>query len=167
MAKSEYGKGLVVCLTQFYGHFENQQLIKIYHHKKFSDMSEENQRKIISDNPPDNFNFGREINEDYRFWITKIVPIYGSVKKAISAGITLWANGASDHLYEIEVPEGEDWNEIREIVSELKHRGLNMGHGGKLFGYILEDIERLRKLTEKALVLIDEKLGLKPDWGKF
>ena len=43
--------------------------------------------------------------------------------------IELWANGASDHLYEIEVPEGDDWKEIAFMVEELKELGLEMGHG--------------------------------------
>jgi len=119
---------------------------------------------------------------------------YGE-EKALSQGITLWANGASDHLYEIEAPEGKEWNEIREKVKILQDSGLEMGHGIARYTkgtiYTLKDVERLRELAEeilmavnnklklnfhfeesqeldiKMLIKIDKKLGLKPDWGEW
>lgn len=119
---------------------------------------------------------------------------YGN-EKALSRGITLWANGASDHLYEIEAPEGKEWNDVREKVKILQDSGLEMGHGIACYMkdiiYTLKDIERLRELTEeilmavnnklklnlhfeesqelniKMLIKIDKKLGLKPDWGEW
>ncbi|GAH35681.1 unnamed protein product, partial [marine sediment metagenome] len=151
----------------------------------------------------------------FKLWKTGLVPIYGSVEAKISSDLTLWANGASDHLYEIEVPkddpideafflyfnmlrkilrkilnfmphakvkkliakahnlipvEGVGWFYIREIVGELQDKGLNMGHGAGLMGtrsYTFDDINELRELTEKALILVDIKLGLRPDWGEY
>lgn len=119
---------------------------------------------------------------------------YGE-EKALSRGITLWANGASDHLYEIEAPEGKEWNEVREKVKILQDSGLEMGHGIARYTkgtiYTLEDVERLRELTEeiltvvnnklklnlhfeesqeldtKLLIKIDRRLGLRPDWGEW
>jgi len=120
---------------------------------------------------------------------------YGNEEKALSRGITLWANGASDHLYEIEAPKGKEWEEVRQKVKELQDSGLEMGHGirfnKKEVIYTLKDIERLRELAEeilmavnnklklnlhfeesqeldiKMLIKIDKKLGLKPDWGEW
>ena len=45
-----------------------------------------------------------------------------------------------------------------------------MGHGDGLMGnriYSLKDVDELRDLTEEILVMIDKKLGLKADWGKW
>jgi len=120
--------------------------------------------------------------------------LYGE-EKALSRGITLWANGASDHLYEIGAPEGKEWNEIREKVKILQDSGLKMGHGIACYTkdiiYTLKDVERLRELIEeilmavnnklklnfhfeesqeldiKMLIKIDKKLGLKPNWGEW
>ena len=120
---------------------------------------------------------------------------YGNEEKAISWGITLWANGASDHLYEIETPEGKEWNEVREKIKILQDSGLEMGHGIACYTrgaiYTLKDVERLRELAEeiliavnnklklnlrfeesqevdiKTLIRIDRKLGLRPDWGEY
>lgn len=168
--QSEFGKGLVVCLTKFYQHFAEQSLRNIYFYKKCSEKSEEDQEKIRSGNPPNNLNYGRDRNEGFDFWMSKMVPIRGSIEETITSDVTLWANGASDHLYEIETPKGDDWKEIRKIVKQLKEKGLNMGHGDGLMGgggYSLEDVDELRGLTEKVLVMVDKKLGLKADWGEW
>ena len=168
--KSEFGKGLVVCLAKFMEHFGNETLHRANFCRQISNMSKENQNKVMSDNPPSSHNYGKELNEYFKFWKTKLVPIVGSIKAQTSHDLTLWANGASDHLYEIEVPKGKEWNEIRRITKELKDKGLDMGHGSGLTGrriYELKDLYELKKLTKKALILIDEKLGLKPDWGEY
>jgi len=213
--KSEFGKGLVVCLSKFYQHFGNDMLTKASFCKRISEMSEEDQEKVMSDKPPPNLNYGKDLNEWFKFWKTKLVPIYGSIEAKISSDITLWANGASDHLYEIEVPkddpideafflyfnmlrkilrkilnliphakvkrlivklhnfipvEGVGWFYIREIVEALQDKGLEMGHGAGLMGsrsYTFDDLEEISGLTEKALILVDIKLGLRPDWGSF
>ena len=54
-------------------------------------------------------------------------------------------------------------------IDKVKIR-LDMGHGNGLMGkkiYSLKDVDKLRNLTEKALVMIDKKLGLKADWGTW
>lgn len=168
--KSEFGKGLVVCLAKFSEHFAEKSLRNIYFYKRCSEKSEEDQQKIRSENPPGNLDYGRDLNKGFDFWMSKMVPIHGSIKATISSDITLWANGASDHLYEIEVPGGKTWDKIRAIVIELKDKGLDMGHGRGLMGgkrYTLLDVTELQNLTMKLLLLIDKKLGLKPDWGKW
>ena len=168
--QSEFGKGLVVCLVKFYEHFGTEQLSKIYFNRNCLRKSKEDQEKIRSGNPPGNLDYGRDRNEGFDFWMSKMVPIHGSVESTLSSDVTLWANGASDHLYEIKTPKGNDWKEIRKIVKQLKEKGLNMGHGDGLMGskiYSLEDVDELRNLTEEALVIIDKKLGLKANWGKW
>ena len=85
-----------------------------------------------------------------------------------SYAVEMWANGATDHLYEIEVPEGEDWSEIRNKVEELKRVGLDMGHNS--FGegkYTQKDAYKLQTLTREIALLIDKKLGLKPEEGQW
>ncbi len=168
--KSEFGKGLVVCLAKFYQHFALEMLNRIYFYKQCLKKSEEEQEKIRSENPPANLNYGRDKNKDFDYWMRETVPTCGGIEEAMSERITLWANGASDHLYEIEAPEGKEWSRIRKIIKELKEKGLNMGHSDGLMSrrrYYLEDVNELRDLTEKALLTVDKKLGLKPDWGQW
>jgi len=169
-SKSEFGKGLVVCLAKFYQHFANQTLKDAYFCDQMMGLPEEDRKKVISDNPPPRLDYGIDTNSNFRFFYTKEIPIWGSAKNVISHRITLWANGASDHLYEIGVPKGKDWDKIRNIVEKLQNIGLDMGHGSGLMGttiYTLKDVDYLKKLTEKLLLLIDMKIGLKADWGEW
>lgn len=110
--KSEFGRGLVICLSKFYQHFGNDQLVKASFCKRISVMSEEDQEKVMSDNPSPNLDWGKDLNEWFKLWKTKLVPIMGSVERQISHDLTLWANGASDHLYEIEVPKDDPIDEV-------------------------------------------------------
>ena len=167
--ESEFGRGLVVCLAKFYQHFSNDSIARIKSFVNFSKRPENEQEKIISDNPPPSLQYG-SINQEFKWWLTQTVPIYGSKEDAISSNIVTWANGASDHLYEIKAPKGKEWKEMRKIVKELQEKGLDMGHGNGLMGkakYTYDDIISLQNLTEKALLLVDEILGLKPDWGTW
>jgi len=170
MSKSEFGKGLVVCLAKFYAHFENSAMEKIWFYHHCLKETRKDQERIMSDDSPEHLKYGRNFNQSFKFWMKEIVPIHsGNTEEALSGEIILWANGATDHLYEIETPEGMS-SDIRKIIEELKDKGLDMGHGKGLMGqkmYTLKDVEELQGLAEKALLLIDEKLGLKPDWGEY
>ena len=166
--KSEFGKGLVVCLAKFSEHFTNSQIREIYDRAFFLKKPQKEQDIILSGNPPPNLSYGKNKTDNFIFFMKKTVPIYGNIKSSTSSSVTLWANGASDHLYDIEVPLDKKWNKIRVVVDMLKDKGLDMGHGLGLMGkkeYTVEDLTELVELTKKALLLIDKKLGLKPDWG--
>ena len=183
--RSKFCKNLMVSLVKFYQHF-----ISKYFKKEKSEFGKGLVVCLVK--------FYQHFSPEY----LKEIYIYKGVfsshygeEKALSRGITLWANGASDHLYEIEAPEGKEWNEVREKVKILQDSGLEMGHGIACYTkdiiYTLKDIERLRELTEeilmvvdnklklnfhfeesqevdiKMLIKIDKKLGLKPDWGEW
>ena len=131
--KSEFGKGLVICIVKFAEH-----AMYLQH---FLEMN----KKIRE---------GGTTN-----------PEYWNDGQAIS----MWANGASDHLYDIEVPKGKEWDSIREQVKKLKDKGLDMGHGSGLMSdkFTQKDADELIKLTRKIALMIDRKIGLKPDEGSF
>jgi len=83
----------------------------------------------------------------------------------------MWFNGASDHLYEIEVPKGKDWDKIRKKINYLKSEGLSWGHGNKGFNKSLEENDKkfneLMDLTFEIAVDIDKKLGLNAEIGEW
>lgn len=134
----------------------------------YKNRPEVEQKAMISDNPPDNLNYGA-MNGYLRFYVEDILPIYNNdIDTSLSHEIELWANGASDHLYEIEVPKGKEWNEIKKMVEKLKDKGLLMGHGFKKdIVWKFKDINELKELTLKILLKIDKKIGLEPDVGKW
>jgi len=168
--KSEFGKGLVICLVKFTNHFSNDLAKTIRDLVIYQNASERKRKEMLQLNPPPNSNYGKNFHDRIRFYINKIMPIHNnSLEELISHEITLWANGATDHLYEIEVPEGKDWNKIRIKVKELQDKGLTMGHAGfnNTKTYTFKDMEELQELTLQIALLIDKKLGLKPDRGEW
>ena len=167
--KSEFGKGFVVCLSKFYQHFGYDSLTNIRFCEKMMKLSKEDIEKVISGNPPANLNYGTERSNAFKFFYTKEISVWGSAEKAMNQKVSLWANGASDHLYEIEVPKGKRWDRFREPVKKLQNIALDMGHGAGLNGtklYTLKNIDALQEVTEELLLLIDMMLGLKADWGE-
>ena len=85
--------------------------------------------------------------------------------KELSNLIEVWANGATDHLFEIEVPEHLKGSELERKVNELKDLGISIGHGhpNKLWRW--NDFLKLMSLTFEIALLIDIELGLNPDEG--
>lgn len=126
--KSDFGKGMVICLVKFAEH-----AMKLYSELESYAKLREGSTDLFSE----------------------------------SHAIHAWANGASDHLYEIEVPKGKEWNRIRKKVKTLQDKGLEMGHGFTEKKWTKEDAIELFELTQDIALMIDRKLGLKPDRGTW
>ena len=165
--KSEFGKGLVVNLVKFYEHWANDSITRIYHSLFYLSKSESERELILSDSPPDNLRYSKDVVADIKYFRDIEMSIYKSEERAISQMITLWANGATDHLYEMEAPKGVEWAKVRSLVDELKDKGLKMGHGFTDTIYTIKDVEELSTLAKDIAILIDKKLGLSPDWGEY
>jgi len=142
--KSEFGKGLIVCLLHFANHWGNDQWETIRDLKG----ARTNKRGIPN----------REEGS---------LKIYGSLEKLISARITSWANAATDHLYEIEVPKEKKWDSIRQKVAELRDYGLEIGHGFTDQQYTFDEAGKLFDLSREIAFEIDKLIGLKPDLGQW
>lgn len=167
--RTEFGKGLVVCLAKFAQHLNNEQRLDLSFYKMYIDFKPRTRKMLLSLKPPDKFNFGPDKQKKMRFFVEKANAIYkGNLEKALSSEIFMFMNGASDHLYDIEVPESKDWNKIRTKVKELQHLGLQMGHGFNVRKtWTLQDVIRVERLVENICMSIDRKLGLKPDIGNY
>lgn len=127
--KSEFGKGLVICLVKFAEHAErlNDDL------KKYKEMHERNPKLFFEQD-----------------------------------AVHMWANGASDHLYEIECPD--DWKDIKAKIEKMQELGLSMGHGFQpenMAKCTLENAKKLISMTRDVALMVDEKIGLKPDRGEW
>ena len=179
--KSEFGRGLAICLTKFAEHFENHlaRQINNVHLIYGKNGNRKELKKYDADVQRDVKLFERvylraEFGEHAR-----------SVERQLSHLIELWANGASDHLYEIEVPKrwGARWalkrgrlgipyptrerTELWRLLGKLRSKGLRMGHGftGEVHTYA--DFTELQELNRKIALELDKKMGLKPDLGKW
>lgn len=167
-SKSDYGKGLTICLAKFMEHFGYESLRKIHFINMYRNKTEVEQEAMLSDNPPDNLDYG-ELNGYLRYFIEDILPLYDNdIDKALSHSIELWARDASDYIHEIEVPNDEIWDEIRDMVAELKERITTMAYGlKKNIIWKLVDVVRMKQLTLEILYKLDKKIGLQPDIGKW
>jgi len=145
MGKSEFGKGLVICLIKFTEHFENQMFTDLRYSSSYAEGE-------------DIFWDGKELYESS-------LKIWGTSERLISSKITSWANGATDHLYEIECPDGNEWANIRGEVNKLQKLGLDMRHESLDKIYKYEDVLLLWNLANKIALMIDRKIGLNPDKG--
>jgi len=80
--------------------------------------------------------------------------------------IWAWFNGASDHLYEFEIPKQWRRKKIGRLAKWIKEKGLCWGHGLEVKPTYKDFVEFFDKLEELAR-LIDKELGIEDieaDW---
>ena len=85
----------------------------------------------------------------------------------ISNAVETHFNGASDHLYEIEVPSEWEKAKLGKKVKELQDFGLEMGHGFTGKDWTEDDVEKAYTMCQEVALLIDKELGLKPQIGSW
>ena len=142
--ESEFGRGLVVCLLHFANHWSNymwEQIRKLEQARQGHEPIPEEEKSSLN--------------------------IRGNIENLISSRITLWANGATDHLYEMEAPTSPEWSIVASKVKLLKDMGLDMGHGFLDRQYTTEDVDLLLKLSKEIAVEIDKLIGLSPELGTW
>jgi hypothetical protein len=159
--KSEFGSGFIYCLYLFSLHFNTHVAERVLQYASVMKKSKEERALILCDNPDSSHNYGW--NSKAKWWFENIVPVWGTEEKALSHEIEMWANGASDHLYDIKTPKSIRQQKIKSIVKKLQDKALEMGHGfNNEKTYTIEDFHDLRKMTEDIMVLVDKELGLYP-----
>ena len=84
-----------------------------------------------------------------------------------SHDVEMYFNGASDHLYEIEVPAKWVDTEIGKKVKELQDFGLMIGHGFTDRKHTEADITKARDLCREIALLLDKEIGLRPEIGEY
>jgi len=72
----------------------------------------------------------------------------------------MFMNGASDHLYEVVVPEGKQWDSIRDRVEKIQGRALKMGHGFDRNRGTWKDVDEMEHETLSLLVEVDKIIGI-------
>ena len=161
-ATSEFGRGLVICLTKFAEHFSNDFADQVRDvHFWRTQLNQDDSRMAEYDRKiSENVKWFREV---YLKTSIEISHESGEVaiNSALSRVIELWANGASDHLYEMTIPQEWENTEIATKVAELKDLGLSMGHGfvpDRIWTF--DDFQRLFYLTHEIALMIDRRIGI-------
>jgi len=104
----------------------------------------------------------REQKESYERMVKRSPELYN-----MSDAVKMHFNGASDHLYEIEVPDRWKGTELGKKVVELQDLGLEVGHGFKEKKWTEDDVNKAYGLCQEIAVLIDKELGLEPQIGQW
>ncbi|GAJ23735.1 unnamed protein product [marine sediment metagenome] len=84
-----------------------------------------------------------------------------------SGAVEIFFYGASDHLYDMEIPEKYSKTKIARKIVELKSMALHIGHGIQRGNHTEADVIKAYDLCREIALLIDKDLGLKPDIGKW
>lgn len=152
---SDFGAGLVYNLVLFMDHSESWGVRNLYH---------------IDKNPPksadDIVNYGhglKSIWQQCSFYAAHFEVSKGDHKASISHALEMWANGATDHLYEMKYPKSWKGTVVAKKIDELKSLGLKMGHGfNTAKTWTMKDFIKLQKLTKEIAFMIDKKLKINP-----
>lgn len=84
-----------------------------------------------------------------------------------SEGLSAWANGASDHLRDLQIPVKFKGTEIGNLLTKIQVTGLEMGDGYTGRVWTMNDYAQLREWTFEVARLLDKELGvksIKADW---
>ena len=81
--------------------------------------------------------------------------------------VWLFFNGASDHLYEIEIPAQWENSKLADKVKELQEFGLGIGHNDLERKGTEFDVIKARDMYREIALMIDRELGLEPDIGMW
>ena len=146
----DFGSGLVICLAKFHSHFWSNDdigiIVSLIHLKEKGYLDNDYVEKH-------QISFTQREKTAFYFYKTYDRPY----EEVISHLVHLWANGASDHLYEIHVPSVFVGTPIEKMINDLRTIALDMGHNydtDKLFTY--DDIKNLKTLTDTLFVKIDK-----------
>lgn len=90
-----------------------------------------------------------------------------SMPESMAAG--LFFNGASDHLYELEIPEQFKKKKLGKLAKELQDFALSIGHGPRMMDNTVkrDDIKKVIRMTKDLGLLIDKELGITPEKGQW
>ena len=89
-------------------------------------------------------------------------------EKAYSRWIETWANGASDHFYDIQNGDGILPKKLSNRIKKLQEKALEMGHGFTGKKYTQKDFDWLFSESEAICREIDKHIGIgtiKAQWN--
>ena len=100
------------------------------------------------------WSFISELKEHYE----KMYP--DDKDEAYSRWIETWANGASDHFYDMQIGEGILPKKLTKRIKKLQEKALEIGHGFTGKKYTEKDFEWLFSESEDICMEIDKYIGI-------
>ena len=158
---SEFGAGVVVCLAKFSEHLGNSMIERFLHARHWHTMKDDQRAKTEDEACQHPFGDASRLLGDVRSILWSEQP-----QRDLMRALSLWANGASDHFYEL------DRERAPAPLVELAELMLDLGHGkGLMGGYDDGDPDetwkRIKDLWHESCLAVDKQLGTQPDWGQW
>ena len=99
--------------------------------------------------------------------------VFGTLESYRKSGLdeksvySLWINGASDHLYDLELPKNLPIP-IKKMVKELQNIALDYGHGSKMMtGMSKKTYKCIREMLNNITLAIDKWLEVKTSKARW
>lgn len=147
---SEFGAGVVVCLVKFSEHIANPEARRI-----------EKAIRWIKSRPIEREKLMEEEDPEWQL-VLALDEVATSSEEMLDGLIVTWANGASDHLSELDLDVApESFRELRELLFELRYPDV----GGNFRGE--EEWLTMLSLWSTVAMDLDVMLGTKPEWGDW
>ena len=88
---------------------------------------------------------------------------YKSMGMSETKALSIWINGASDHLYDLIIPKSLPLS-LKKKVEKLRGEALDCGHGSKMMREIpVEKYQEWRSLLDEIALGIDKWLEVKAE----
>jgi len=137
---SEFGRGFIQQLLYFVEHFGRADVQEIYslHRHQQGEISLE----VLERSCPG---------------VVTTLQVYKDIGEALSSKISLFLNGASDHLYDLVIPESLP-KDIQEKAKELRELAVDLGHGRGLMDKsvcTMENFQKIQRLSFDVARMVD------------
>lgn len=157
VSKSEFGSGIVVCLAKFSEHLWNwsaESVMNAHWWLGLSQKEREDAQKEVKQFP----------HGDMAQRVMRLHCVFMGIRQSeaheFSAAVEMWANGASDHFYDLAENAPAPLKELAELT-------LMMGHGFSDRIWTWEDWLHMRELWKQSCLAVDAMLGIDADWGNY
>ena len=156
--KSEFGRGVVICLAKFSEHLFNPSAVTVMNEIQGARLSP--QQREIEQAEARQYPHGDAAQQIASRMYSGFLG--DLVTDPISQALERWANGASDHFYDLNADLAPA------PLKELAELTLSMGHGFTGRRWSEADWDRIHDLWEAACLALDQRFGVKdPDWGEW
>jgi hypothetical protein len=155
--RSEFGRGIVVCLAKFSEHLHEHGTFSERTIREFARWTPKEKARCQQEAA--GYPHGDSAAKLRRMRVAEVMGD-GDSAAALSSMIEMWMNGASDHFYDLDPAAPAPLRELADLT-------LRIGHGFTGERWTIETADRIRSLWQEACLEVDRRLGVDPDWGEF
>lgn len=158
---SDFGEGVIIPLVYFTKHLDNDQARRIQSVSYWFKLGKPPVASLAG-------TYDRSVIEAVQYFSTVHSNSGGTDAEKLSRMIELCMNGASDHLYGLQIPASFP-KDLKDKMADLRGAALKMGHGHTQQVWTIEEFDRLWDLVKEIALQIDRQvLGIEDaDEGQY